>query len=119
MTKHGNEGNIRSELPTGRVGKTYRRLKRKVSQFEFEGFTVTTVAGFIPFPAPHFKKKRPKTRARSRTRMIPLPEPPKDPLIDTLDRYRKDAMDDGEYFSAFGAALVQNAYEQSKRKTSS
>ena len=74
------------------------------------------VAGFIPFPAPQFKRKRPKARGRVRRSLVRVsPNPPKakqpiDPFMDTLENLRQDALDEGEYGTAFIAAIAQNAY---------
>jgi len=33
-----------------------------------------------------------------------------------LEEFRQDAIDQGDYFSAFGAALFKNAYEKNKKQ---
>lgn len=95
-----------------RARKAYKFLR----SFEFEGFTVTTIAGFIPFPAPQFRRKRARSRQRSRKAVVRArPEPPKDPVVDTFENFRQNAMDEREYWQAFGAAIAQNMYEQGKK----
>ncbi len=101
----------------GRISRAYKIVKKKILQFEFDGFSVTTILGFIPFPAPEFKRKRAKSKGRSRRTIVKskLPEPPKDPITDTMESLRQDAIDDGDYVTAFGTALAQNIYEKNKK----
>lgn len=97
-----------------------RRAYKFFRSFEFEGFTIYPVAGFIPFPAPKFRRKRAvRSRARrSRRSAVVRAEPPKDPVSHTLDTARLDALDEGDYWVALGAALAQNWYEQGKKGSS-
>ncbi len=98
----------------GRISRAYKIVKKKISQFEFDGFSVTTILGFMPFPAPAFKRKRAKSKGRSK-RTIVKSKPPKDPITDTMESLRQDAIDDGDYVTAFGTALAQNIYEKNKK----
>jgi hypothetical protein len=96
------------------VKHAYRAVKKKVKQFEFDGFSITPILGFIPFPAPQFKRKRAKHRSRSK-RTIVESKASKDPVVDTLENLRHDAIEDGDYVTAFGSALAQNVYEKNKK----
>ena len=99
----------------GIVSKSYRQLKRRVP-FEFDGFSVIIIFGFIPFPAPHFKRKR--ARAKLRRHSVarkPITRLPIDPVSDTIEHLRQDAIDEGDYGVAFGAAIIQNMYEKNKK----
>jgi hypothetical protein len=96
------------------VKHVYKAVKKKVKQFEFDGFSITTILGFIPFPAPQFKRKRSKHRSKSKRVIVKL-NASKDPVVDTMEKLRDDAIEDGDYVTAFGSALAQNVYQKNKK----
>jgi hypothetical protein len=94
-----------------RAKKIYRSLRR----YELEGWNWIVVLGFVPIPAPHFKRKRTRTRSRSSRTIVKRVAQPKDPIADTLESYRQDAISEGKYDYAFGTAIAQMWYENSKK----
>lgn len=85
-----------------RLVEEFGRLLKK-APFRLKAFSVNLpIVGFL------FERKERRVRAKRKAAKSPLlPTPPPNPLLDTLDNLRKQAMKDGDWETAFGSAFFQ------------